>query len=230
MNIFYAPDIAVAHFLPEEESSHCIRVLRMRAGCEVTIADGKGSFFKAVIVDANPKKCSVNILERRRDEPKDFYVHIAIAPTKSIDRFEFFLEKATEIGIDEITPLLCEHSERKAVKRERLEKVLVSSMKQSLRSALPRLNEMTSFQELIVKKYSGKKFIAHLSPDSARLKDICKKNENAFVLIGPEGDFSQKELNLALKNGFGPVRLGPSRLRTETAGIVACEIINMINE
>ena len=233
MQLFYAPDIATNPVLPEEESGHCTRVLRLAEGAEIELTDGKGSFYRAVITAAHPKHCAVNILETwKPGKPWDAYIHIAVAPTKHIDRMEWFAEKATEIGIDEITCLRCRFSERKELKTERLNKILVSAMKQSLKAVLPQLSEMTPFAEFVARPFDGQKFIAHCYKGSDRkeLTELYRPGENALILIGPEGDFSPEEVEQALACGFRPVMLGPSRLRTETAGVVACHTIQVMNQ
>ena len=233
MQLFYVPNISGAEvILDETESKHAIRVLRLQKGDFVQIVDGTGGLFKAEIADANPKKCKLGIIEAERNFGKrNFHQHIAIAPTKNNERLEWFLEKATEIGIDEITPLITERSERKTVNPERLEKILVSAMKQSVKAYLPKLNNAKSFKERVKQPFNGKKFIAYIEEkQTVHLKNVVGKNDNVLVLIGPEGDFSPAEVQLALQNGFQPVSLGESRLRTETAGIVACHIVNLAND
>lgn len=233
MQLFYIPNISGNEvILNESESKHAIRVLRLTEGSQVQLIDGQGGFYDAEIADAHPKKCQLQIIHSEKEfGKKDFKLHIAIAPTKNIDRFEWFLEKCTEIGIDEITPLLSEHSERKVIKPERLEKILVAAMKQSLKAYLPKLNPITNFNEFIsVSKYKNK-FIAHCNNgDKLHLKNCIQKNEDTLILIGPEGDFSVEEVELAKENGFKEISLGSARLRTETAGIVACHILNLVNE
>jgi len=233
MQLFYVSNISGTEIiLDETESKHAVRVLRLQNGNRVEIIDGAGGFHKAQITDANPKKCRLNIVESQKEVgKKDFHLHIAIAPTKNIDRFEWFLEKATEIGINEITPLLTSHSERKVVNSERLEKIIISAMKQSLKAYLPKLNEMTTFKELVVSNKTKNKYIAYCDDiQKTHLKDIVVSGQDTLILIGPEGDFSPEEVQLALDNGFSVVSLGSSRLRTETAGIVACSIVNLANE
>ena len=233
MQLFYVPIISGTEIiLDETESKHAIRVLRLQNGNQVEIIDGAGGFYKAQITDANQKKCRLSIIESQKEfGKKDFHLHIAIAPTKNIDRFEWFLEKATEIGIDEITPLLTSHSERKTVNPERLEKILVSAMKQSLKAYLPQLNELTAFKELISNNKTENKYIAWCDEiQKKHLKNLATKGNNTLILIGPEGDFSTEEVKLAIENGFKVVSLGESRLRTETAGIVACHIVNLAND
>ena len=237
MHLFYTPDIthtANLYTLSEEESKHCVRVLRMQEGDHIRLIDGKGTFYEAVINDANPKRCTVSIESIHADPGKrDFIIHIAVAPTKNIDRLEWFLEKATEIGIDEITPIECEHSERAVVKMDRLNKVITAAMKQSMKAFHPLLHELKSFKETMAKSkdFEGQKFIAHCRPGEKRsLKDEYRKGSSAMILIGPEGDFSVDEVKLATSNGFIPVSLGTSRLRTETAAVVACHTINLLND
>lgn len=233
MQLFYVPNISGAEVvLDETESKHAVRVLRLQKGSQVQIVDGKGGFFEAEITDTNPKKCHLSIIKSQAEfGKKEFHLHIAIAPTKNIDRFEWFLEKATEIGIDEITPLLTSHSERKTLNPERLEKILVSAMKQSLKAYLPKLNYLTSFKELVINTKSDKKLIAYCDDiQKKHLKDLEVKRKDTLILIGPEGDFSPEEVEFAIENGFEVVSLGSARLRTETAGIVACNIVNLANE
>ena len=233
MQLFYVPDISGAEvILNETESKHAIRVLRLKEGDEIELVDGKGGFYKARIQNANPKKCQLCIIESQTDfGKKDFHLHIAIAPTKNIDRTEWFLEKCTEIGIDEVTPLLSEHSERKVIKPERLEKILVSAMKQSVKAYLPKLNGLTKLSDLLSQVTETKKFIAHCNEgEKQHLKNVVKPGDKVLILIGPEGDFSPEEVALALENGFEAISLGNARLRTETAGVVACHIVNLANE
>lgn len=233
MHIFYTPELSGnTYTLNETESKHCIRVLRLDKGDEITLVDGRGGFFTAEIADPNPKRCAVNVVESQQNFGlRNFRVHIAIAPTKNIERIEWFLEKATEIGISRITPLLCRYSERKEIKTERLEKVMVSAMKQSLKAYLPLLDELTKFSEFVRQPFDGQKFIAHCEEQHRELlKSLVVPTQNYLILIGPEGDFSSEEIELALKEGFQPVSLGDSRLRTETAGVVACHTFNLLNE
>jgi len=233
MQLFYVPNISGDEILLNEtESKHAIRVLRLQNGNRVQVIDGTGGFYEAEITDANQKKCRLSVLKSQLEfGKKDFHLHIAIAPTKNIDRFEWFLEKATEIGIDEITPLLTSHSERKTINPERQEKILVSAMKQSLKAYLPKLNEITPIKHLIVNNKSKSKYIAYCDDiQKIHLKDAVIRGQDTLILIGPEGDFSPEEVNLAVENGFKVVSLGAARLRTETAGIVACNIVNLANE
>lgn len=232
MHVFYTPDIQTRPELPEEEAAHAVRVLRLQAGDEVTLTDGQGNFYRAEISTATPKRCLVNILETQPQAPLwQGHLHIALAPTKNMDRTEWFAEKATEIGIDELTFLNCRFSERKVIKTERIAKILVSAIKQSLKARLPRLNEMTDFNKFIARPFSGQKFIAHCyEGEKVLLKDAVRRGEDALVLIGPEGDFSEEEVGKAIENGFIPISLGKSRLRTETAALVACHLLNLQNQ
>lgn len=233
MEIFYSKDINFGiHFLTEDESFHCIRVLRHRLGDLIKITDGNGFLYEARIIEDSKKKCSVDVLRIIEQQlQKKINIHLAVAPPKNITRFEWFLEKATEIGISEITPTICLFSERNTLKTERLNKVVTSAMKQSLNLFHPKLNTPVSFQDFIKKEYSAQKFIAYCeNGNKNHLKDVYQKGQNALVLIGPEGDFSNNEINSALKLDFIPVSLGSSRLRTETAAIVACHIFTLINE
>jgi len=232
MQLFYIHGIeGNACVLGEEESWHCTRVLRLGEGAQVNLTDGLGNLFQGTLVKVHQKGCLVQITKTTPHERRsNFKLHIAIAPTKNIDRFEWFLEKATEIGIDEITPLICEHSERKVVKHERLEKVLISAMKQSLKYWLPVLNEPAGFRDFISQGYSGQKFIAWCETGhESELHTVYQKGAEALILVGPEGDFSKAEVELAGQKGFIPVSLGESRLRTETAGIVACHTVELLN-
>ena len=233
MNLFYSPNIVEpVTVLSTEESKHIIRVLRKKKGDIVFFTNGKGHNFKCIITDDNSKKCEIEIIEKTNgNDHRDFYLHIAIAPTKNITRFEWFLEKATEIGIDEITPIICFHSERKEIKIERLNKVITSAMKQSLKSFHPVLNNKTKLSELISRASNKHKFIAYIHDDvTLELSKVYKPKQDALILIGPEGDFSPEEVELAINHGFVPVSLGSSRLRTETAGIIACHTVGLIND
>jgi 16S rRNA (uracil1498-N3)-methyltransferase len=231
MQIFYTPDIAVLPELPEDEARHALRVLRLGEGAEICLTDGRGFFYKALIRTSNPKHCEVNVIERSEQAPLwDFRLHIAVAPTKNIDRMEWFCEKATEIGIDSITFLNCRFSERRELKTPRLEKILAGAMKQSGKARLPELSGMIDFQAFIRQAFSGRRFIAHCEAgEKPLLAQACRPRENALILIGPEGDFSPEEINAALAQGFEPVSLGKSRLRTETAALAACHTIHILN-
>jgi len=228
MQIFYEPEILKnGAFLNEEEAKHCVKVLRHKAGDKISVIDGKGSRFLCEISEANPKSCGLTILETEKEPPSESKCHIAIAPTKSIDRFEWFLEKSTEIGIDKITPLLCKQSERKRIKLPRLERVLTAATKQSLRLWKPEISELTDIKDFLDTEHPEKyKFIAHCEEQERKelfLELQTRDNyEDVLILIGPEGDFTPEEINFAISKGFQPVSLGKNRLRTETAGIAAC--------
>jgi len=217
-------------FFPPEESKHIVKVLRKNKGDILNITNGRGSLFEAKILDASAKKCKAQIVSEERTIPRLHSLHVAIAPTKMNDRFEWFLEKATEIGIQEITPILCEHSERKVIKQERLERVLQSAMKQSLQTYLPKLNPLTALEDFLSTVQGELKFVAHCHQgEKQELKRRVQADKDVVILIGPEGDFSKQEIDNALNKGFVPVSLGRNRLRTETAGIYACTTVAIIN-
>ena len=203
MHLFYTPNIAADIFtLDEQESKHCIRVLRLKIGDEITLTDGIGNMYFTKIIEDHPKRCTVKVIEVEKESGKrPFKVHIAVAPTKNIARIEWFIEKATEIGIDEITPLICEHSERKIVKTERLSKVVTSAVKQSLKAYHPVMHDSTDFNKFVQQEFKGEKFIAYCSDEyRGSLKNIYKKGKDVLILIGPEGDFSPAEVELAKKH------------------------------
>jgi 16S rRNA (uracil1498-N3)-methyltransferase len=228
MQLFYLENPEKEITLSAEESRHATKVLRKKAGDILDFTDGKGGFYKAEITIANKKKCRLKIVSSEQKEKQhNYYLHIAIAPTKNIDRFEWFLEKATEIGIDEITPIICKRSERKVIKTKRGNRILLSAIKQSLKYYLPILNEAISLTDFLKKNIDATKYIAHCKDgEKNELKAVNKANKY-LILIGPEGDFSNKEIDLALQNQFKAVSLGTSRLRTETAGIIAAHTINI---
>ncbi len=233
MQLFYTPGLANQTYeLSEEESRHCSQVLRLKTGDRIFCTNGEGKIYQAEINETGKKKTTINIIELyREDGKKNFYLHIAIAPTKNSDRYEWFLEKAVEIGVDEITPLICDHSERKTVNHDRSNKIVISAMKQSLKSWLPKLNHPLNFNDFVTSNNDIEKYIAYCGKEKATLlKDIYRKNSNVLVLIGPEGDFSYTEAEFAENNGFAYVSLGDSRLRTETAGVFVCSMINIINQ
>lgn len=232
MHVFYTPNILRNPELPEEEAQHCTRVLRLGVGDNITLTDGRGNFYKVEITVANSKRCLVAITETIHQNPLwPCHLHIAVAPTKNMDRNEWFAEKATEIGIDELTFLNCRFSERKVIKTERIEKILISAIKQSLKARLPKLNEMIDFTKFIAQDFKGQKFIAHCyEGEKPLLKDVLTPGKDAVVLIGPEGDFSEEEVKAAIERGFTPISLGKSRLRTETAALVACHTMNLMNQ
>ena len=233
MNIYYAPEIVKTPFLPEEESLHCVKVLRQKQGDVISVIDGAGTLYEVEIVNAHQKRTEVKILNCVDGFGSHPYrLHMAVAPTKSIDRFEWFVEKATEIGIDVITPLLCKHSERKVVKVDRTERIALSAAKQSYKALVPTIDTMLDF-ETFVKGFKDVPncFIAHCYEmvDKPYLFDVCVPGKDVVVLVGPEGDFSEKEVRLAMDYGFRSVSLGESRLRTETAGVVAVHLVSVAN-
>lgn len=232
MHIFYTPEILTTLELSEEESLHCNKVLRMVEGDELTVTDGAGHFYRSVISRAHHKRTAIEIVETINEQrERNFRIHVAVAPTKSIDRIEWFLEKAVEIGIDEVTLLRCRYSERKEVKEDRLRKIMVSAMKQSLKATLPHLHPMIECKQFLQSEQLGQKFIAHCYKEQERtfLHQAYRKGESATFLIGPEGDFSESEVELAIANNFQPISLGNSRLRTETAALVACHSMHTMN-
>ena len=232
MHVFYTPDIAVDGELAEEEAGHCLRVLRLGVGDEVMLTDGKGFFYNAVITAATGKRCQVKVVETIGQAPLwNGRLHLAMAPTKNMDRIEWFAEKATEIGFDELSFVNCRFSERKVIKTERIEKIVVSAVEQSLKARKPLVNELTDFGKFIQQKFEGQKFIAHCyEGDKPLLKDVLIPGNDAVVLIGPEGDFSPEEVQKAEAAGFQAISLGKSRLRTETAALVAVHIMNLFNQ
>ena len=232
MYLFYTPDIEEKHVLSEEESGHCVRVLRYNTGDEILLTDGRGTTYTARITNPHPRHCEFEVLTAEKQQRShSFHLHIAIAPTKNVERLEWMVEKCTEIGADEITPLLCRFSERKQLRTDRLEKIVLSAAKQSLTPYLPVLNPLTDFSTLVHGAKESIRCIAHCYKDDKRLlRDVIRRGEDVLVLIGPEGDFSEEEVRTALDCGFVPVSLGNSRLRTETAGVVACHTAILLNE
>mgnify|MGYP003445039470 FL=1 len=235
MKLFFAPEITLPQYtLPEEESKHCIRVLRMRVGDELHLTDGKGNMYRCKVVSDNVKHCVVEVVETTAEYEKMSYrLVMAVAPTKNIDRFEWFLEKATEVGVSEVYPLECDHSERRQIKDEREEKVITSAVKQSLKAYHPILHPLTRFKDVVKLPFEGDKFIAHCNDamgDKEYLGKLIKKGGDTLILIGPEGDFSEEEITFALENGFKAISLGKERLRTETAAVVATVVTSTINK
>jgi len=234
MQLFYTPDINPSHpqyFLTEDESKHAIRVMRLEKGDEVQLIDGKGGLYNASILDPHPKRTIIQINSVvTAFNKRNHYLHIAIAPTKNIERLEWFLEKATEIGVDEITPIICQRSERRELKTDRLNKIITAAIKQSIKAYHPVLNEPETFNQLLAKPFSGQKFIAHCNKgDKTALKNELVTNGNYLILIGPEGDFTPDEIDNALTKDFKAITLGESRLRTETAALEACFEVNFLN-
>jgi len=238
MNLFYLPEVEkpsdsdnwIIDF-PADEAKHAAKVLRLQVDSPVSITNGRGLLAKAQIVAINKKQCIAKVDSFDSEYGRrNFRIHIAVAPTKNIKRFEWFLEKATELGIDEITPIISFHSERREIKYDRENKVITAAMKQSLKAYHPILNEAISLADFLKKEHIGDLYIAHLIDDKQLLlKDACTKASSAVILIGPEGDFSSSEIEDALAKGYRAVSLGNTRLRTETAALAACFTINMIN-
>lgn len=235
MQLFYHPELSENDeqvVFPRDESRHIVKVLRKKEGDILHITNGKGFMFETEILSAGQNNCIAKVKGAERQKPLPYRLHLAVAPTKMNDRYEWFLEKSTEIGVHEITPIICDHSERKVVKAQRFERVLQSAVKQSLHTYFPILNEAISFSEFLQKNKDRQKFIAHCEEgrEKASLKSQLKQNSDVTVLIGPEGDFSLDEIKAALKSGWAPVSLGDSRLRTETAAIVACHTVALLHE
>ena len=234
MQLFYNPTISDASdffSFDKEESKHIIKVLRKKDTDILFVTNGLGFLFETEITLASDTKCTVKIISVQQPIAPKYHLHLAVAPTKMNDRYEWFLEKATELGISEITPIICDHSERKQIKTDRFDKIIQSALKQSNQFYLPKLNEPIAFKDFMKLKNNGLQLIAHCEETNKKsLKDVIKPNENATILIGPEGDFSEKEIQLAIENNYIPVSLGNTRLRTETAAIVACHSVRFLNE
>lgn len=233
MHLFYTPDIhSEIYTLNEEESKHCTRVLRLNQGDTVYLVDGVGNRYTAIIQDGHQKRCQLQVIDKQVEYGKLPYVsHIAVAPTKNIDRMEWFVEKAVEIGVSEITFLLCEHSERRNLRLDRIEKIAVSAMKQSQKGYLPLIHDMTPFRRFVQKALPDSTFIAHLEDDATKsIKDLYSYGQPHCIMIGPEGDFSAEEIQAAYQAGIKPVTLGQSRLRTETAALVACHTLHVLHD
>lgn len=233
MNVFYLPTAQLGTIsFPEEESKHIVKVLRMKEGDCFCVTDGNGSLYDAELVDAHPKRAVANLSNKRKGyDHRQFKVSIAMAPTKLNERTEWFLEKSTEIGIDEVKLFASYHSERRVANVERFKKIIVAAMKQSVKSKMPVIEDVVPFEKLVKQNFKGQKFIAWIDENvREQLCDLYKKGESVIVLIGPEGDFSREEVDLARENGFVPVSLGDARLRTETAALVACHTIQLINQ
>lgn len=234
MQLFYAPDITrPVHTLSEQESMHCIKVLRMSAGDTVHLTDGAGALFLGSIENPHPKHCTVRITDTVEQFGRlPYSLSVAIAPTKNIDRLEWFAEKATEIGIDRIIPIECTRSERRTLNTERIERVVVSAMKQSVKAYKPEIAPLTPLRELIVRPFDGTKLIAHCdkSADRIPIGRAVEKGSDVLILIGPEGDFSPEEITFARENGFRDTTLGDQRLRTETAALYATAAVSLVNQ
>ncbi len=236
MNLFYHPSIAPGNdqeiAFSKEESRHIIKALRKKEGDFLEVTNGDGYIFSTEIISLTPKECIVSARKVTVVPPSPYNLHMAVAPTKNNDRYEWFLEKATEIGIQQITPIICEHSERKVVKKERFERIIESAMKQSLKAHKPKLDDACSFTEFMksIENKNHTKLIAYCGEGfKSTLKEVVSKGTDIIILIGPEGDFSYKEFELALANDFKGITLGNSRLRTETAAITACHAISFLN-
>lgn len=230
---FYAPDIESSLTLPESDSGHCIRVLRMKTGDRVTVVDGSGHRFKCEIIGDHPKHVSLAIVSREEVPPVwSNHITIMVAPTKNNDRMEWLVEKLMEIGINRIVPVRCRRSERKDIKRERLEKIAVSAMKQSLKATLPEISEMIALDEAIKTFDAPQKFVGYCDSSMERslLSRTYRPGEDVVILIGPEGDFTPEEITALLDNGYKAVTMGDNRLRTETAALVACDTCHIINQ
>jgi 16S rRNA (uracil1498-N3)-methyltransferase len=222
MQLFYAPDLSGKPILPEDEAKHCIKILRHKTGDIIDVTDGKGYFYSCKILNSN--NCSLEIIEKRADPSKrDFYFHLAVAPTKSGERTDWMIEKAVEFGIDELSFLNCDHNERSKINIERCDRIAISAMKQSLKANLVKINDIVPFHGFIKAVKQETRFIAHCDSTIQR-KELNKSSisENILCCIGPEGDFSKPEIGLAMQNGFESIKLGDSRLRTETAAIAVC--------
>ena len=234
MQIFYAPDISgETYTLDNNESRHLIRVLRMARGAEVRLIDGRGNLYEGFISEPDQNRCMIEITGKTVDfEKRDYKLHIAISPIKNPERFEWFIEKSVEIGVDEITPLVCRNTEKPGIKSGRINNLIISAMKQSLKATKPVLNEPCNFKDFLKSDPIGIRMIAHCNTSilRTRISDVYSKKENAVILIGPEGDFTNDEIDLALCKGFKPIHLGARRLRTETAGVAACHSIYFINQ
>jgi len=227
MQLFYSSIIEKTVNITSEENKHLVKVLRKKINDQIHLIDGKGYLYTGRIIKQDKNNSEVEIIKKEKKEKNhNYYLHIAISPTKNASRFEWFLEKATEIGIDEITPILSHRSERKKINIDRCERILISSIKQSLKFHIPNLNDPISYNDFIKQKINGDKFIAHcLETKKEKLSNSI--NKICTILIGPEGDFTEEEINLAKDHGYKPLSLGSSRLRTETAGVVATHSVNL---
>jgi 16S rRNA (uracil1498-N3)-methyltransferase len=231
VNLFYQPLIPEgSRELSPEESRHCVKVLRKRRGDEIMVTDGRGSAYRCAVEQESQSACTFIIKEELRQAKESHHIHIAIAPTKNPDRIEWFAEKATELGVDRITLVNTEHTERTFIKKERLEKIVISAMKQSVKYWKPEVTEMIGFKDVLSASDVDQRFIAYVDTGNpVHLKDVAIRGKRYVVMIGPEGDFSKDELSAALQHGFVKVSLGTSRLRTETAGLVACHLLTLVN-
>jgi len=232
VNLFYQPLLPDGvHYLDKEESRHSTKVLRLKTGDPIHITDGKGFLYRGRVTNAHPEKCAFEVDARTAEKARSSSIHIAIAPTRQPDRLEWFVEKAVEIGVDVVTLLSCDHSTSTRFKMDRLHKIAVSAMKQSVRYTLPEIRDLVTFKDFVSQATEKEKFIAYVNADRGHhLKETAGPNESSVILIGPEGDFSTEEINWSVRHNFRQVSLGAYRLRTDTAGVVACHILNLINQ
>ncbi|WP_234733983.1 16S rRNA (uracil(1498)-N(3))-methyltransferase [Tellurirhabdus bombi] len=230
MHLFYQPNASKEPFLSEEESRHCVKTLRLGKGDSISVTDGHGNQFSCVIETADPRRCQFRIVDQHAETPRPYSIHLAVAPTKNLDRTEWFIEKAVELGVDRLSFFIGQHSERRVLKTDRVEKIAVAAMKQSLQAYLPQIDPLVAFQEILALP-ADQRFLAHLPEGEekpASLLRTAKPTGKLLVLIGPEGDFSEKEISAAVQAGFQMVTLGATRLRTETAALAACHILNLL--
>ncbi len=232
MNLFFQPDFLETNSLSNEEAYHAVKVLRLRAGEKVKVTDGKGSFFEGIIETADSKLCNITQIEQQTIEARPYRIEIALAPTKNLDRIEWLVEKAIEIGIDRISFFYTQRSERRVMKLDRIQKIAVAAMKQSLQPYLAIIEDVGDYKKYVPNVNTNQKLIAHLPENhtAKKLIEVASPNDSYTVFIGPEGDFTNEELKLALDNGFEIVTLGQTRLRTETAALVACHTLHLLNE
>jgi 16S rRNA (uracil1498-N3)-methyltransferase len=234
MNLFFSPELnETTNYitLSDEESKHCLKSLRLRANDKIYVTNGMGLKAEGFLINSDDTKCSIEVLQIIKIPSSAYKLNIAVAPTKNHDRFEWFVEKSSELGIDVITPIICEHSERKKIQHDRLQRLMIAAMKQSQRCYFPQINKEICFTEFISEPCDDQKFIAWCGDEpKPHMKDMVTKGKNVRVLIGPEGDFTKVEVGIAITAGFVPITLGKNRLRTETAAIAACHIVNLINE
>lgn len=234
MQIFYAPDLKdEIHYLDENESRHCIRVLRMSKGTPVRLVDGKGNLYEGYISNPDQKRCGISVTGIIHDfEKRGYRLHVAISPLKNQERFEWFIEKSVEAGVDDITPLFCRNTEKQGIKAERINNIIISAMKQSVKAMKPEFHRPVTFNEFTGNEIKGVGMIAHCSSitEKRSISSVCRKGDDAVILIGPEGDFSDDEIEMAVSRGFIPVHLGRSRFRTESAGVAACLAVYFINQ
>jgi len=231
VQLFYQPGLpdGINHLDPEE-SKHCIKVLRKKLSDPIDIVDGKGTFYKALITETNPRQTSFNIIEKKKEEANNYSIHLAVAPTKRLERIEWLVEKATELGVDRISFIQCQNSERDRIRLERLRRKAVSAMKQSLKATLPKIDDVVAFKDFLpLVDPEATKFLAHLNKNATPLQKVDSPQASCCVLIGPEGDFSEDEITLAMETGFQTVQLGTSRLRTETAALAAVIGLHLVN-